>query len=1037
LENRKTVLFLTFWLVLILKQGISQYERLPIENYTTNEFGIQRSSECWAITQDSRGIMYFGNAYGVLEYDGLKWDFIRVGHGHVSSLACGNDGKIYVGTENNFGFLAPNKEGVLTYFSLSDSIPEEDQFFSQIWRIYVQNDCVWFFSNQMIFKYQDNIIKSFYPSSFEHEFSLSFSINNDLYVRQIGFDESIEGLGLQKISEEKIVDVKGGDFFKGFGISALFSIDDNTLLVVSFDKGLWLLDEATGDVSALNPDKNTLEFLEGTLTFGGIKLHDGSIALFTNKKGIGIIDHKGRLIKVINQNLGLKVNDIKVIFQDKDNNIWAGTSNGISKINYTSPFSFYQQKSGIDANVYSIIESNEVIYVGTSNGLLKYNKIKGDYIFEEVAEVTNQVWDIMEVEGEVIVSGNENIFLIKDENVNVLANAKARSTVYYPEWNLLVSGNDYGLFLHKKDAEWKYLGEIPLNLDDNLKMDVDPNSNDSTLILWVGLKNEVYKIIFNKNLEYQHTMYSNLEDGLYEGVIIPAAINDKMLFGTSNGILKFVDEETIKNQLPDSLRNDPKNYKGFFEDTIIFNKTIDGEITLLCKKGDKVFYVENNNLGYFDSSGKFHSEVFRTLKMGKVNTLDINQNNDFWIGLDEGLAFFNSEKEIYFDKSFDVNFRKVITNDDSVLFIGNLFVLDTSNVSQALSNEQETHQIPVLEFKPKSSIIFTFSANQYNNREEITYSYKLEGFDDEWSRWQSENRIVFNNLKEGNYQLLLKAKNIYGIESNVETYSFIILKPWYRTQIAYISYFILFSFIVFVSIRLGQIRLKRKNERLEEIVRKRTREIHAEKEKSEKLLLNTLPVKVVEDLKRDGISKPENFDNVSVYFSDFVGFTNISANLEPEYLIKELNDIFTAFDDIMSKYHCERIKTIGDAYMAVCGMPEKEPNHAKNMVLASMEILKFLEERNRKSELKWEIRVGINSGKVVGGIVGVRKYLYDVFGNTINTASRMESNSVPMRINVSQSTYDLVKNEFNFEERKPIVVKGLGLTKMYFVEDKK
>jgi class 3 adenylate cyclase len=213
--------------------------------------------------------------------------------------------------------------------------------------------------------------------------------------------------------------------------------------------------------------------------------------------------------------------------------------------------------------------------------------------------------------------------------------------------------------------------------------------------------------------------------------------------------------------------------------------------------------------------------------------------------------------------------------------------------------------------------------------------------------------------------------------------------------------------------------------------------IAKERKKSEKLLLNILPKKVADDLKKFGKTEPENFENCSVYFSDIVSFTSTSENLEPKYLISELNDIFTTFDGIIEKYGCERIKTIGDAYMAVSGMPIPAENHAENMIDSALEILETLKKRGEESEINWRIRIGINSGKIVGGVVGVKKYLYDVFGDTINTASRMESNSEPMRLNISENTYQLVKDrteKYKFIEREPLEVKGKGLLKMYFVE---
>lgn len=209
--------------------------------------------------------------------------------------------------------------------------------------------------------------------------------------------------------------------------------------------------------------------------------------------------------------------------------------------------------------------------------------------------------------------------------------------------------------------------------------------------------------------------------------------------------------------------------------------------------------------------------------------------------------------------------------------------------------------------------------------------------------------------------------------------------------------------------------------------------IEMERARSEKLLLNILPARVANDLKEKGTTEPECFDEVTVYFSDIVGFTDSSSKLEPSSLIAELNDIFTAFDRIIRKNSCERIKTIGDAYLCVCGMPVNDPKHALNILNSAVEMMKFLKERNQSSPLKWEIRAGVHSGRVVGGVVGVEKYIYDVFGDTINTASRMESNSLPMKINVSEETYKYAGDAFKFTERGFLEVKGKGRIKMYFL----
>ncbi|MBI9099266.1 MAG: response regulator [Spirochaetaceae bacterium] len=216
-------------------------------------------------------------------------------------------------------------------------------------------------------------------------------------------------------------------------------------------------------------------------------------------------------------------------------------------------------------------------------------------------------------------------------------------------------------------------------------------------------------------------------------------------------------------------------------------------------------------------------------------------------------------------------------------------------------------------------------------------------------------------------------------------------------------------------------------------LRKALRNVEAEKEKSEKLLLNVLPSRVAEELKETGTSKPHLFKNVTLLFSDFVGFTPLSAIMEPERLINKLNEMFTVFDEIMDKHNCERIKTIGDAYLAVSGIPDENPDHALNIVNAAIDMKNYLLKDGENSSNPWQVRIGIHSGSVVGGIVGTKKYIYDIFGDSVNTASRMECHSEPNRINISEATWSLVKDKFSFEKRDPVEVKGKGMMEMYFL----
>ena len=213
-------------------------------------------------------------------------------------------------------------------------------------------------------------------------------------------------------------------------------------------------------------------------------------------------------------------------------------------------------------------------------------------------------------------------------------------------------------------------------------------------------------------------------------------------------------------------------------------------------------------------------------------------------------------------------------------------------------------------------------------------------------------------------------------------------------------------------------------------------ELKAAKKKSDDLLLNILPAEVAEELKANGATVARHYDNVSVLFTDFVNFTKAGEHTSPQALIDELHACFKAFDEITGKYGIEKIKTIGDAYLAVAGLPKADPDHALNMVRAAKEISAFMANRlaDHGGDLTFRIRIGIHSGSVVAGIVGVKKFAYDIWGDTVNTAARMEQHGAPGRINISQNTYELVKDAFTCEYRGELEVKGKGEMKMYFVD---
>ena len=212
------------------------------------------------------------------------------------------------------------------------------------------------------------------------------------------------------------------------------------------------------------------------------------------------------------------------------------------------------------------------------------------------------------------------------------------------------------------------------------------------------------------------------------------------------------------------------------------------------------------------------------------------------------------------------------------------------------------------------------------------------------------------------------------------------------------------------------------------------RELEREKERVERLLLNIMPRPVFEEMRDYGTATPQDFESASILMLDFVGFTDMAISRDASGLVSELNDIFSAFDRIVEMSGCERLRTIGDAYMAVSGIPEPDDEHAVNIAQAALRMRRYLEKRNAAHAEQWVARIGVNVGRVIGSLVGVQKYVYDLFGPGVNLAARMESLSEPMMITLNQDTKVLLENQFEISDRGEFEVKGFGTQHLWSLE---
>ena len=318
------------------------------------------------------------------------------------------------------------------------------------------------------------------------------------------------------------------------------------------------------------------------------------------------------------------------------------------------------------------------------------------------------------------------------------------------------------------------------------------------------------------------------------------------------------------------------------------------------------------------------------------------------------------------------------------------------------------------------------------------FSFYLEGNDETWTSWYGYPVKEYTNLKPGKYTLKVRTMSSGVISGEYIVAVFRIKPPFYFTHVSLVIYAFLFFLLVFCLIRMFVLRQKSKQAHLEEIIRERTEELMSEKEKTDTLLANVLPRDTADEIMSKGKATKQKYNFVTVLFSDIQGFTRIAEEVNPEILIDELDNFFFYFDSVVEKYNIEKIKTIGDAYMCAGGIPYRNRTNPVEVVLAALEMQEYM-DRMRKDRASrgikfWDIRVGIHTGTVIAGVFGQKKLSYDIYGDTVNTASRMESSGMPGKINISGVTYEYVKEFFICEYRGKMPVKYKGDLDMYFVK---
>ena len=787
-----------------------------INYYSPRDYGKGHEAANWACVQDMNGVLYFGNAGGLLQYDGVIWSFIAVKNQSVwiKSLAVSDENVIYVGAQSEFGYLAPDETGNLLYVSLSDQLTDNQKSFSSIIRLWTWKNNVAFQFEEAIFLYSDGKLITILP---ETSFHISFLINDELFVRQ-------RGIGIMKLADTSLQLVKGSEFLKDFGIfSMLESSDPDRFIIITQQDGFWSVNKNTFMGSLIKTDDITIFDQSGI--YGAIRLKDGNIAVNTLLNGILITDDTFKILSVINKDNGLKVNGVLSLLQDSQGNIWAGLDNGIALVNYSSPVSIFGPETGISGNIKAIVRYNGNLFIGTTAGLFiqnsNYRILSSAFI--PVNGFSKEIINLCLADSRLLVATIDELFEIRNNEVIKIDDIEVNSLFYSEKLEILFVSGKKDLAIYKYSGKWEKIRDIP-EITEKVEQFEETITREK-VTLWLGTSLQgVVRLQIATPLDYKVDKYDSYDGLIDNSWVLPFRIDNKIVFSQRNGLLQFINEQTIQSQLPDSLKNKPEFYRGFFDFTSIDSsrERISQPFYVVEDTEDRIYVNLDGDLGYFDKANSylFMKQPFSLADIGKINVFFYEDSGICWIGGDDGLLMFNENNP----KNYEINFNTLITRvscggSDSVIYYGY-----SDNISH-----RQNYEAPARNFFINynlNTVTFAFAAPFFEGQEKMLYSYMLNGQDTAYSPWSNDNRVAYRNLWEGDYTFRVKAMNAYGHVSSEKTFEFRILSPWYRKAWAYAIYLLLLSILIYFGIRLNTRRLVALNKKLENIILERTREIN-------------------------------------------------------------------------------------------------------------------------------------------------------------------------------------------------------------------
>lgn len=947
-------------------------QELCLQKFTV-ENGLPQSSVS-ALYEDKYGFLWIGTQDGIARYDGHDFDYIKTNdglpEGSVFDIFQCSNEEYYFSTTKG---LAKYKDGKLT--NISKDLGLENTDVRCVTEDNNQNIWIGTVGKGVIKLSKDNkIIK------FTTENGFFSNVVRKIYIdkhNQIWFLSGSAGLG---------VCIYDGNNFKtlnkknGILSDEVFSIyeDQEGIIYLGTSKGL----------SIIQPNKPIENIILNVPILSITKNHS---KLYLASWGHGlIIIQNGKTYNYTIKN-GLLSNNIWIVSKSKRGDIWFGTENGGLHRFPAEQMYFYSVNSGLKSNAtYSYLKKNNALFFTSYAGLGKIENGNISYFTTENGLTTNETYSLYEYDNKILIGTANNINILTNDIVSQITAEELRNLpVYY-------------LIIHQKKLYALTPNGVYVFNNNNGKYSFNQHIiKDIEVYYAINIENYIYFCtnngLFELNTSTNQIKNYTTANGLPSNTILMAdkTSDNKLFLATPNGLSYFDGSQFINYSTEDGLSNN-YCYSVLYHNNLLFIGT---------NNGLNICYLNNNKITkikYLTQKDGLPSNEFNQ------GALYITNDNILIAGTVKGLLFYN------------LNYQPETVKPTIIL--KDLFV-----------NDKKTNITDYLELPYKQGKLdISFTSFFYGSK--VKYYYKLEGLNENWTVTENPN-ITLQALPFGSYKLLVKAVNSYGDKTDIYTLLTIYVHPPFYFQF----WFIITALITIFGMAYGvyeykTYQVKKRNILLEQLVKERTYQLQLEKEKSEHLLLNILPESIVNELKVKGYAEPREFPSVSIMFTDFKGFTQISSGLTPAQLVNELNDVFKNFDEIIDKYKVEKIKTIGDSYMVCAGVPVEREDHADVLVKCAIEMQKYLKERAKKNNINWQMRIGIHSGPIMAGVVGLKKFTYDIWGDTVNIASRMESSGVPGEINISEYTYNLIKEKYDCIYRGKIEAKGKGLMDMYLIK---